>query len=42
MCAKSLINAGITEVVFSADYPDTLTQEMLDEAGVKIRRFVLE
>ena len=40
MCAKSLINAGITEIVFSADYPDRLTQDMLDEARVITRRFI--
>jgi len=39
MCAKSLINAGITEIIFAADYPDKLTQQMLDEAGVITRRF---
>ncbi|MCL2136093.1 MAG: dCMP deaminase family protein [Coriobacteriia bacterium] len=41
MCAKSLINAGITEIVFASDYPDALTQDMLDEAGIITRRYVL-
>ncbi|MCL2632239.1 MAG: cytidine/deoxycytidylate deaminase family protein [Coriobacteriia bacterium] len=39
MCAKSLINAGIVEIVFESEYPDELTQEMLDEAGVATRRY---
>jgi len=41
MCAKSLINAGITEIVFAAAYPDALTQEMLDEAKVLTRQYQL-
>ncbi|MCL1880480.1 MAG: cytidine/deoxycytidylate deaminase family protein [Actinomycetia bacterium] len=42
MCAKSLINAGVTEIVFDAAYPDKLTQEMLDEAGVLTRQFSVD
>jgi deoxycytidylate deaminase len=29
-----IVNAGITEVHFKADYPDDLTQTILDEGGV--------
>jgi dCMP deaminase len=36
-CAKILINAGIREIVFFNAYPDTLAEEMLAEANVKVR-----
>jgi dCMP deaminase len=39
ICAKMLINAGIQEIIFDADYPDELTRGMLDESGVIVRRF---
>jgi dCMP deaminase len=34
LCARMIVNAGITEVHFMADYPDDLTQTILDEGGV--------
>ena len=37
LCAKMVINAGITQIVTSQDYPDPLAKEMLKEAGVQIR-----
>ena len=37
ICAKMVINAGITEVVIKGDYPDKLSKEILREAGVKVR-----
>lgn len=39
ICAKMLINSGIREIVFEESYPDTLTQEMLEESGVITRSF---
>lgn len=39
VCAKMLINAGITEVVFQNPYPDELACEMLREAGVSLREY---
>jgi len=33
-----LINAGIKEIVILKGYPDTMAKEMLEEAGIKIRR----
>jgi len=36
MCAKIVLNAGITRVVFGADYPDVLSKELLEEAGLLI------
>lgn len=38
-CAKMLINAGISEVVYKNPYPDEFSLGMLDEAGVKHRVF---
>jgi deoxycytidylate deaminase len=34
-----LINAGVTEIVFSGDYPDELAKKILDESNIKIRKF---
>lgn len=36
LCAKMIINAGIIRVVFSGEYPDELSAEMLKEAGVEL------
>jgi dCMP deaminase len=37
LCAKMIINAGMTEVIIAAHYPDRLAMELLDEAGVAVR-----
>ena len=37
ICAKMLINAGITEIVISGDYPDKMARDFLREAKVKVR-----
>ena len=37
ICAKMLINAGITELVIAAGYPDSMAAKLLKEAKVKIR-----
>ena len=34
ICAKIIINSGITRVVFKYEYPDTFALELLKEAGV--------
>jgi len=39
LCAKMLINAGISRIVYAGDYPDELALEMLTEAGVVLDRF---
>jgi len=39
LCAKMLINAGITEIIYDLEYPDELALEMLAEAGILLRRF---
>ncbi len=38
LCAKIIINAGIKELIFKEGYPDPLAEEILNEAGIKIRR----
>jgi len=38
ICAKMLINAGITELIISGDYPDKLAKKLLKEAKIKIRK----
>lgn len=37
LCAKMIINAGMTEVVIADAYPDQLATELLAEAGVTVR-----
>ena len=37
VCAKILINAGVREVVYENPYPDELSEQMLDEAGIVMR-----
>lgn len=36
MCAKIVINAGIKRIIYSGDYPDKLSLELLDEAGIEL------
>ncbi len=38
VCAKMLINAGITEIVYEGGYPDDMAVSMLAEAGIRLRR----
>ena len=38
ICSKMLINAGVVEVIFGRGYPDKLSLEMLEEAGIKFRQ----
>ena len=37
ICAKMIINAGITEIVIKGDYPDKMSKDLLREAKVKVR-----
>ena len=42
MCAKMIINSGITEVVFNVGYPlNDSTFRLFEEAGVTIRKYVI-
>ncbi len=36
LCAKMLINSGVRKIYVNDSYPDKLSQEMLDEAGVEV------
>jgi dCMP deaminase len=38
VCAKMLINAGITEIVYEGGYPDDMSVAMLEEAGISLKR----
>ena len=37
ICAKMVINAGITDMVIEGDYPDKMSKDLLREAGIKVR-----
>lgn len=39
ICAKMIINAGITTVVYRNDYPDDFSLELMKEAGLKLIKF---
>ncbi|HHT94453.1 MAG TPA: cytidine/deoxycytidylate deaminase family protein [Clostridia bacterium] len=39
ICAKLLINAGIKRIVFEGDYPDALSKELLEEAGIELVKY---
>ncbi len=39
MCAKIIINAGITEIVFGEGYPDDLSKELLEESSIIVRKY---
>ena len=36
LCSKMLINCGVTTIYYCESYPDEMSQEMLEQAGVKI------
>lgn len=39
LCAKLCINAGIRKIIFRGDYPDELSMELLQEAGVRVLKY---
>ncbi len=39
ICAKMLINAGITRIVHKGEYPDELARNILEEAKIEVVRF---
>ena len=41
ICAKMIINAGISRVVYGGDYPDDLARQFLEEAGVVLNHYRL-
>lgn len=40
VCAKLIIQSGITTVIFEEEYPDDLARQFLKESGVKTYRLV--
>ena len=36
VCAKMIINSGIRKVIYQDSYPDELSKQMFDEAGVEL------
>ena len=42
ICAKMIVNAGITRVVYKHGYPDEFAVQMLTEGGVQLERFIEE
>ena len=38
ICAKMIVNAGIKRIVVREGYPDELSMEILDEAGLVVER----
>ena len=36
ICSKMLINAGIRDIIYKEGYADSMTEEMLSAAGVKL------
>lgn len=41
ICAKMIINAEIKEIVYDAEYEDHVSRGLLEQAGVKIRKYNL-
>lgn len=39
ICSKMLINAGVKEIIYARGYPDTLSLEMLGEAGIRFHQY---
>lgn len=39
LCAKMCINAGISRIIYKGDYPDDMSNEMLEEAGIEMINF---
>ena len=42
MCAKIIVNSGITRVVYREGYPDEFAREILQEGGVILEHVVFE
>lgn len=39
LCAKLAINAGIEKIIFKGDYPDKLSMDLLQEAGIRVVKY---
>lgn len=38
ICAKMIINAGIVRIVYLEGYPDSLSEELIKEAGIQVEK----
>ena len=38
ICAKMLINSGISEIVYEEEYPDKIANDLLKSTNIKLRR----
>lgn len=41
ICAKIIINAEIKEIVYDSEYEDPISRQLLEQAGIKIRKYQL-
>jgi dCMP deaminase len=39
ICAKIIINAGITKVIYSGDYPDAMAKELFRQGQVEVIKY---
>ena len=39
ICAKMIVNSGITRIVYEKGYPDEFSREIIAESGVLLERF---
>lgn len=42
MCAKAIVNSGIQEVIYSEEYRDTSSLDILRDAGIKVKLYPLK
>ena len=42
ICSKLLINAGIKRIVYGVDYPDSMSLDVLKEAGIELEQLTYE
>lgn len=40
MCAKMILNAGISQVIYEGDYPDEFSLELFRDGGLDVFRYV--
>jgi len=38
MCLKIMINAGVKEIVYEEDYNDSLSEQLIKESGILVRK----
>jgi dCMP deaminase len=38
-CAKMIMNSGIIKIIYEQEYPDELSRQLLEEAGIEVVRY---